>query len=365
MSMEFKPDLEKTMQRMDAFWEHSVLERPVIQFTLEKTAREQLPLPESHHVTPAERWLDVEYQTELTHAQLFNRIFMGNSLPVAFPNLGPEILAAFYGAPLHFGDYGTSWSEPILSDWAAARQLSLNWVHPYFAKLVELTDAMLARGQNKFIVGLPDFHPGGDLVAALRNPQDFAVDLIESPEQVKTLLKQLQPDYFQIYNFRYQKYHAVGQPITSWLELASYSKYYIPSNDFSAMVSPKMYRQFFLPGIIEECRFLERSIYHLDGPGALRHLDTILAIPELDAVQWVPGAGREGYSKWVDVYQKIQAAGKSLIVYCEISDLELVMQTLQPRGLALAINGVSDLETGAAILSGFETWTREESRTLS
>jgi hypothetical protein len=357
----FKPDFEKTMQRMDAFWERSVLDRPVTQFYLEKPRDQHLPLPVSGHASTGERWLDVDYQAELTLAQLSNRLFLGDSLPVAFPNLGPEILAAFYGCPLHFGDYGTSWTEPILKDWSGAGQLSLDWNNPYFAALVKLTDAMLELGKDKFIVGLSDFHPGGDLLAALRNPQDLAMDLIENPEQVKALLARLEPDYFQVYDFWYEKLRAAGQPITSWLELASASKYYIPSNDFSAMISTKMYREFFLPGIMAECKFLDRSIYHLDGPGALRHLDTILDIPELDAVQWVPGAGREVFSKWIQVYQKIQAAGKSLIVYCEVNDLELVMETLSPRGLALAISGVPDLETGENLLAGLEMWTRSAS----
>jgi hypothetical protein len=37
-------------------------------------------------------------------------------------------------------------------------------------------------------------------------------------------------------------------------------------------------------------RHVERTIYHLDGPGALRHLDRLLAIPELDCAQWIQGA---------------------------------------------------------------------------
>jgi hypothetical protein len=115
---EYKPDLDQTMQRMEAFWEGSVLDRPVTQFSLEKPVDEQIPVPESRHTNPSARWLDVEYQAELADAQLYNQQFLGDSLPVAFPNLGPEILAAFYGCQLQFGDYGTSWSKPILEDWA-------------------------------------------------------------------------------------------------------------------------------------------------------------------------------------------------------------------------------------------------------
>jgi hypothetical protein len=196
------------------------------------------------------------------------------------------------------------------------------------------------------------------IAEALRNPQDLAIDLIEQPEQVKALLKRLQSDYFNVYDFWFERFQASRQPITSWLELASYAKYYIPSNDFSAMVSTKMYKEFFLPGIIDECQFLDRSIYHLDGPGALRHLDCILEIPELDAIQWVPGAGREKFSNWVSIYQKIQAAGKSMIVYCSLDEIELLKQTLKPKGLAISISGIGSPEIGESVLLGFEEWAR-------
>lgn len=353
----FKPDLDETMQRMEAFWQHDVLDRPVTLITLEKPAAKQVPVPESQHTTTAERWLDVAYQSRLADATLSNRIFLGDSLPITYPNLGPEVLAAFYGCPLIFGDYGTSWTEPILKDWAQVDEIILDWENPYLLNLVELTEAMLALGKDNYIVGMPDWHPGGDLLAALRNPQDLAIDLIDHPQEVKALLNRLQPDYYKVYDFWYEKLNN-GQPITSWLSLASYSKYYIPSNDFSAMVSNKMYREFFLDGIAAECRFLDRSIYHLDGPNALRHLDSILSIPELRAVQWVRGAGSEGFPKWVPVYQNIQAAGKSIIVYCDVADLELLMETLSPRGLAIEISDVATVEMGEKILSRLETWTK-------
>lgn len=47
-----------------------------------------------------------------------------------------------------------------------------------------------------------------------------------------------------------------------------------------------MYDDFCLPGMKEVARHFEFSIYHLDGEGALRHLDSILEIPGLRAIQW-------------------------------------------------------------------------------
>jgi hypothetical protein len=37
-------------------------------------------------------------------------------------------------------------------------------------------------GEGHFIVGLTDFHSGGDHLAALRDPANLAIDLIENPE---------------------------------------------------------------------------------------------------------------------------------------------------------------------------------------
>lgn len=358
MTFAFKPDFDTTQKRMEAFWTNELIDRPLVHFHLSKPASEQVPLPESHHTTAEQRWMDAQFQAEHALARLSNQIFMGDTLPIAFPNLGPEVFSGFYGCPLHFGDYGTSWTDPILHDWNQVDQIKLDWNSPYLTKLLAMTDALLEAAQDKFIVGMTDWHPGADCIAAFRDPQELAMDMITEPEKVKSLLAQVEADYFQVYDLFYEKLRAAGQPITSWLPLFSFGKYYIPSNDFSIMVSKPMYDEFFLPGITRECRFLDHSIYHLDGPGALRHLDSILSIPELNAIQWVPGAGNEGFCRWIEVYQKIQSAGKGIIAYCNIADLPHVMNHLNPHGLILSINDVEDPDTGKNILREMERWSR-------
>ena len=58
----FKPDYERSKQRIEAFWERALLDRPVVQFGLAKPPEERVLLPVSHHANSAERWLDAEYQ---------------------------------------------------------------------------------------------------------------------------------------------------------------------------------------------------------------------------------------------------------------------------------------------------------------
>jgi hypothetical protein len=357
---ELKPDFEKTMQRMEAFWQRDVLDHPLAQFpSVGKPPEKCVPLPPSHHATADDRWLDVDYQVALVNAQLTNSEFIGDTLPVAMPNLGPEIFSAFYGCPMHFSDYGTSWSDPILFDWAQADDLRLDWDNFYFKKMVAMTDAFLEAGKSKWITGMTDWHPGADGIAAFRDPQKLAVDMLEYPIEVKRLLGRINRDYFKVYDFYYEKLRAAGLPITSWTPLVADGKYYIPSNDFSIMVSKSMYDEFFLPGIQLECQFLDHSIYHLDGPGALRHLDSILSIPELDALQWVPGSGNEGFHRWVWVYQKVQKAGKGIQVNCSISDFDEIIETLNPCGLYLVFSDCPSRQTGEEIIKRLERWCKK------
>jgi hypothetical protein len=356
---EFKTDYEKTKARIDAFWELEVIDRPLTTFTIPRPHADQAPAPQSRHTDLASRWMDIQYQVELTLASLANTEFMGDSLPIAYPNLGPEIFSAFYGCPVHFGQ-DTSWTEPILEDWSQAEKLALDWNSPYLQWLHEMTDALLQAGKGKFITGMTDWHPGGDAIAAFRDPQRLATDMIEYQPEVKALLHRLEGDYFQVYDVFYEKLKAAGQPITSWTPLVADGKYYIPSNDFSIMISKKMFDEVFLPGIRRECQFLDRSIYHLDGPGALRHLDSILQIPELDALQWVFGAGNEGFERWVWVYQKAQTAGKGIQVICTFDEIDVIMQTLSPRGLFLSVSEVPDRQAGLSMLKELEAWTVDQ-----
>ena len=64
------------------------------------------------------------------------------------------------------------------------------------------------------------------------------------------------------------------------------------------MISTAMFSDMFLASFVRELRHYEVSLYHLEGPSALRHLDTLLEIPELTAIQWLYGVGNGRCSDW-------------------------------------------------------------------
>jgi hypothetical protein len=89
--------------------------------------------------------------------------------------------------------------------------------------------------------------------------------------------------------------------------------------DFSAMISPAMFREFMVPVLTEMCERVSYCIYHWDGPGAIPHHDHLLSIPKLRMIQWTPGAGVEttGHKRWYHLYHKTIEAGKKVFLYLE------------------------------------------------
>ena len=356
---EFKPDFEEVFDRFEAWWDCRVLDRPLVSITFGKPEDQCVPWPQKQHPTVRDRWMDTEYVVERNIARFTNTVFYADALPTTFPNLGPEVFSAFYGCPLHFGE-NTSWSEPIINSWepGEVEKLQLDTEGFYFRKIMEMTDALLDAGRGRFIVGYTDLHVGGDAIAAFRDPQQLCIDMVEHAAEVKAMCRRITDDFINIYEIFYDKLSAAGMPGTTWLGATCRGRYHVPSNDFSCMVSDEMFEDVFLPGIIRECEHMDRSIYHLDGPGALRFLDRLLEVPSIHAIQWVPGAGHDRWRDWVEVYQRIQGAGKAFCLGVGADELSDFFEAFKPEGAWLTVRGIKDQDAADSALQAIGRWGR-------
>jgi len=354
---EFKPDYEDAMQRWDAWWECQIVDRPLVTIAYPKPSSEQKPLPTTQHASLRDRWLDSEFHAETNDVSLGNVVHYADALPIAWPNLGPEVFSSYYGCPMIYAKE-TGWTEPILNSWNPEEvdALQLDTDGFFFKKTMEFTDAFLERGKGRFIVGMTDLHPGGDCIAAFRDPQQLCLDMLEHTDAVKQLCDRVTKDFLRIFDIFYEKLSGAGMPGSSWLPTSCRGKYHIPSNDFSCMISDDMFYDVFLPGIVEECRHMDRSIYHLDGPGALRFLDALLAVPEIHAIQWVPGTNYDYWGDWIEVYQRIQAAGKAFVIAPPLEDLDKVFDALRPEGVWLGLGWVENEETAREVVEKVKAW---------
>ena len=122
----------------------------------------------------------------------------------------------------------------------------------------------------------------------------------------------------------------------------------------SVMISAKMYGKFVVPVLEELTEFLDYSVYHLDGKEQIRHLDHLLSVKGLNAIQWTNVAGQPRVSEFVPVLQRIQKAGKNLVVAPQANEVEYLLDNLSCRGLQLLIRDLRSEEEARDMLKLIE-----------
>ncbi len=345
-------DCEQRLARADAFCHNEVLDRPYVKIAFAKRPLGRLSLKES--------WNRPEMVLEHYLKTVDNTEYMGDDLPMIMPNIGPDFLPVLFGGELDFED-STSYIRHFMADYDCLDTMHVDYQGKYFSAMDNLFDVLSAGGRGKFYVGYPDFHPGGDCLAGWRSPQTLCMDLFDHPAEVKKALALVNREFPKVYDYFYQKIQANRDPVGSWMGILSNQKWHISSNDFSYMIGPEEFNEFFLGPLQEECRNFTYVIHHLDGVGCLRHLDALLSLPEIHAVQWVWGTGMWGAGKgrasdWLEVFQKIQQAGKGIQLVVNPDEIALMMEHLSPRGVQLVVNGVRDRATGEAVLRQVARW---------
>lgn len=349
-------DFEMRMKRHDAFWSNAVIDRPPVVIEFNKNESENILYTEKMPEAKNGNWLDADYQLEKTLRRVAGTEYFGDALPVAFPELGSNVLSAYLGLKSDDDELG-SWSQETLLDWNDTEKIKFDENNFLWKRAKEITEAFLESGKNKFYTGQADFNPGGDAIAHLRGAMNLSAELIEYESEIKNFLKKLNEEYFKIKDMSFQKLLKASQPFSAWPNIVSSMKWSLVSNDYSCMVSKEMFDNIFLPGIIEECRNTDASIYHLDGPDALRHLDSLLDIPELNAIQWIYGIGNGKASDWMHVYKKCRDAGKGIQIFIYKEELDFFMENLKPEGVWLQIRDVQSWGEAENILRKISRWT--------
>ncbi|MEZ4734481.1 MAG: hypothetical protein R3E79_45905 [Caldilineaceae bacterium] len=333
-----RPDFGKTVERFAAWWGGEIVDRPPVLVSVIPSRPYHGPV--STHADERARWLDIEFVVEEAIARMEQTDYVGDRFPLFWSNIGPEITATLYGCPLTF-TASTSWSTPVVhgcDDWSHLLAQPPDFANIYWQTMERMTDYAIERCAGRYIVGITDLHGNYDILAALRDPMQLCLDLMDCPDLVTQAGMHVAEGYVAAFDRLYAQVAAAGFGATTWLPVYHNGPAYVPSSDFWCMVSPQVARDLILPAILREMEPLEHSIFHLDGPQALRHLDLLLDLPHLDAVQWVYGAGRGPAARWIEVYQRIRQAGKSLqLIAQDAQDALTVLKAIGPAGVLVSV----------------------------
>lgn len=365
--MYYKEDWEKTKERFKGWWKQEIIDRVLIQVVAPKEGwnaewtkyGSYYGVKISYKIIKdwANKGYDYGYLLEKAECQIASTYYGGDAVPFFWVNLGPGSLASYLGCPANFTDDTIWFGPPILNDWESSSKVKFNPQDKLWKITKQLTDLASKEGKDKFLTSFADIGGVMDIIASLREPERLCLDLIEYPDKVKELRDYIVKVWIKCYDELFDIIRENQRGTLGWLPAWSLGRTYPLQCDFSAMISPKMYEEFVVPEIQTIAWHLDNVIYHLDGPDAVRHLDIILDIPEIDAIQWVPGEGAPPAIHWIPMLRKIQKKKKSLYIYAlGPKQVERLISELYPEGL-LICTGCDSEEEARLLVQKVGQWT--------
>ena len=350
MAIDFSPDRWDRIRETYARWWSGELDRPVI--PVELCGRDPgRPMPSAPLLTQATcTALDVPVEDLIDRIdyELSMRVYLGDAYPrVNLDAFGPGVIAAMLGARLD-NSTGQVWLHPPDDTPAAELHFEYDPENIWLRRIKEICAAAAARWEGSVQVGMADLDGNLDVLSAFRPGEKLLLELVDAPDDVKRLTWEAHEMWHRIYGELNDAMRAANYGYTDWAGIYSDVPCYMLQCDFAYMISPHMFDEFAKPELEATCVRLRRSFYHLDGPGQLSHLDSLLTIDDLDGVQWVPGAGKPECDRWPEVYRKIHAAGRKIqVIGAGFETLDAVFEQVgSAHGLQhIGIQGILDDET--------------------
>lgn len=242
--------------------------------------------------------------------------FLGESFPNLNVDFGPGSLAAYLGSEIGFKE-DTVWFNKCLDGWDGVPKLAFDPENKWFKKHINLVKSCRQLAGNDFYVDMPDLMENIDVLASLRGAQETLFDLLDEPEKIGERIQEVTDVYYQYYDRFYDaiKDDEGGNAYTVF-QIWGPGRTVKLQCDFSAMMSPDDFRTYIQPSLKKQSENVDHVLYHLDGPQAIKHMDALMEIDGIDALQWTSGdAGPDGtLPDWDVIYDKAIAAGKSIWV---------------------------------------------------
>lgn len=352
--MKLKPDFDECINRIYAWYEQEIVDRVPVRFHHHNMQYESSRVVHGSWENSEARWLDVDFQVKTFLDSLQGGKFLGETFPVFWPNLSAIVYNLFLGQPGEFDDV-TAWAHPCVEDLNNLPELSVQRENKYFKAIEALTARALELAGDRLMVGYTDMYAGIDCALGLRGAEQMCMDLVMDPDGIRALLDRGFSEYPEVYRHFDKVLKEHNQLSVTWMNLPSYETFNVLACDFAVNISPQHFDEFCMPIIRREAELFTHNVFHVDGPGVAKNIDSILTLPNLAGVQWVQGYGKDKpIMQWLPLIEKVQQAGKSVIVDLQLDELDEFMSKVDPTAIMLWIPAAP--EDQRAVLEKVKKW---------
>ena len=306
----YKVNMEAAKEKFRNYWAHKNTGRPLMCVIARRPEVEQYSdgtpveggyldqiCQGKYYNMPEElKWKDMEdkYQNPQRIVDRYRyfcqtHAFLGESFPNLNIDFGPGSLASYLGSEIGFKE-DTVWFNKCLDGWDGVPKLTFDPENKWFKKHLQLAKDCQALAGDDFYVDMPDLMENIDVLASLRGAQDILFDLLDEPEMIGERIQEVTDIYYEYYDRFYDviKDEEGGNAYTVF-QIWGPGRTVKLQCDFSAMMSPEDFRKYIQPSLRSQSENVDHVLYHLDGPAAIKHMDALMEIEGIDALQWTSG----------------------------------------------------------------------------
>ena len=337
-------------KRWEAWWACDYYDRPVIQISAPKIPASPAVDPkeiEERGKNPRIKFGDIDYVIKATKFIIENTYFGGETL--TYCNAGWAVgQAAFCGCEPVFTD-DSIWVHPIPGGTEDKYpEYKFDRENYWWKWLNEFQKKAMAENDGQYML-LPHLgNPTFDALVQVRGATEFLCDLGGNKPLVKEHMKKMGGYMREMYKdqleliSRDKSVEGYINPYRAWSPGTMLGL----EADSAVFISPEDYKEIIVPDLIEIMGMVDYNMYHIDGPLYLKFIDILLDLPELKAIQWLPGHGAAGLPHWIPLIQKIQAKKKPVLIYGSPDQIidALKLKEIKPEGLAVNTGAASEDE---------------------
>ena len=324
------------------FWEGGNSDRPLISFWIGSFLISDL-YPNSMNLLPNGSLLPHQIQMELFQ-QDFGDLFKKNSHSVsdvpwaAFPIMTIPWLEAILGCQI-MKKGSNIWAEPFVEDYEQFINYDIDLQNnPWLDKLLDFTKWLVSFAEGLFPVSTCLMRGPSDLLSALRSPSRMCLDFYDFPEKVSLALDKITDVWIKVAKFQHELIpefmggYSFGQIYLWGKEKCGWFQ-----DDAIALLSPKFYKQYFLPREEIISASLPRTGIHLH-PNSLFVIDQLTKLPGLDVIEINYEPTGPSLKEMLPYLEQV-TDHKKLVLWGDFSnqDLKFLRAALPAKNLCLQI----------------------------
>lgn len=233
--------------------------------------------------------------------------------------------------------FDTAWFEDRMN-LEEIKKVEFDTQDDWWGYLVKCTGTALERCRKEAVVGLTDLLDPITVLGLLRGnfPTDMIRDVFLNWSSLVEAVRRVEEIWFQSYEELCGLIDNPENGFSTWAGLWSDSRHYVLQCDTIIYLSPKVFDQPVYPYIVEACKTIERTIWHLDGPLELKHLENCLRSLKWTAYIGFPAReismeGKKHGCHHTGKYRR----GNLLQIFVQPQKVLHILNKISPKGVAI------------------------------